>query len=286
MPPVLELTHATVLRSGIPVLHDLTLRIGAGEHTAILGPNGAGKTSLMRVLTLDDRPRTSEEDGPPPLRLLGRQSWDLTELRARFAVVTGDLDARFGLEMSGGRVPGLDVATSGLLGSHGVFFHHDVTPEMRALGLEALARVDALHLAAKPLNQMSAGERRRVLIARALVTRPEVLLLDEPTTGLDFVARQGFMESVARLARAGATVIIVTHHIEEVIPETRRVVLLSEGRIAFDGPPEEALTAERLGAIYGAALEVGKSGGYYHVRVARPDGGPSDAGAGRRSLTQ
>jgi iron complex transport system ATP-binding protein len=140
---------------------------------------------------------------------------------------------------------------------------------MRTLGREALARVDALYLAGKPLNQMSAGERRRVLIARALVTRPEVLLLDEPTAGLDFVARQSFMESVARLARDGTTVIIVTHHIEEVIPDTRRVVLLSRGRIAFDGPPEEVLTAERLGAVYGAPLEVGKSGGYYHVRVSR-----------------
>ena len=188
-------------------------------------------------------------------------------MRARFAVVTGDLDQRFGLEMSGGRVPGIDVATSGLLGSHGVFFHHDVTPGMREQGLDALARVDARHLAAKPLNQMSAGERRRVLIARALVTRPEVLLLDEPTTGLDFVARQQFMESVGRLARDGTTILIVTHHIEEVIPETRRVVLLANGRIAFDGPPEAALTPERLGAVYGAPLEVEKSGGYYHVRV-------------------
>ena len=107
-----------------------------------------------------------------------------------------------------------------------------------------------------------------------------MLLLDEPTTGLDFVARQGFMESVARLARAGATVIIVTHHIEEVIPETRRVVLLSEGRIAFDGPPEAALTAERLGAIYGAALEVGKSGGYYHVRVPARRAGHQTLAAG------
>ena len=96
MPPVLELIHATVLRSGVRVLHDLTLRIDAGQHTAILGPNGAGKTSLMRVLTLDDRARAAE-DGPPALRLLGRATWDLTELRARFAVVTGDLDARFGL---------------------------------------------------------------------------------------------------------------------------------------------------------------------------------------------
>jgi iron complex transport system ATP-binding protein len=268
-PPVLELTRATVIRGGVPVLHDLSLRIEPGEHTAILGPNGAGKTSLMRVLTLDDRPRTTEDDGPQPLRLLGRASWDLTELRARFAVVTGDLDARFGLEMSGGRVPGIDVATSGLLGSHGVFFHHDVTPEMREAGRDALARVDALHLADKPLNRMSAGERRRVLIARALVTRPSVLLLDEPTTGLDFVARDEFMASVARLAHEGTTILIVTHHIEEVIPETRRVVLLSKGRIAFDGPPDEVLTAERLGAVYGAPLAIEKSGGYYHVRVAR-----------------
>jgi iron complex transport system ATP-binding protein len=266
MPPVLELTRATVLRGGVPVLHDLSLRIESGEHTAILGPNGAGKTSLMRVLTLDDRPRAAEDGAPPPLQLLGRYAWDLTELRARFA---GDLDQRFGLEMSGGRVPGLDVATSGLLGSHGVFFHHDVTPEMRQLGHDALARVDALHLAAKPLSQMSAGERRRVLIARALVTRPEVLLLDEPTTGLDFVARQQFMDSVGRLAREGTTILIVTHHIEEVIPETRRVVLLAHGRIAFDGPPELALTPEHLGAVYGAPLEVEKSGGYYHVRVRR-----------------
>ena len=269
VPPVLELTHATVLRSGVPVLHDLSLRIERGEHTAILGPNGAGKTSLMRVLTLDDRPRAAADGGPPPLKLLGRHSWDLTELRARFAVVTGDLDARFGLEMSGGRVPGIDVATSGLLGSHGVFFHHDVTPEMRRAGRDALARVEASHLADKPLNRMSAGERRRVLIARALVTRPDVLLLDEPTTGLDFVARESFLESVARLAREGTTIIIVTHHIEEVIPDTRRDVLLAHGRIAHEGPPEAVLTPEHLAAVYGAPLEVERSAGYYHVRVAR-----------------
>jgi iron complex transport system ATP-binding protein len=151
------------------------------------------------------------------------------------------------------------------MGSKEQAFGEGVTGAAR-VGL-SLARVDAGHLAAKPLNRMSTGERRRVLIARALVTRPEVLLLDEPTTGLDFVARQQFMESVGRLAREGTTILIVTHHIEEVIPETRRVVLLANGRIAFDGSPASALTPERLGKVYGAPLEVEQSGGYYRVRV-------------------
>jgi iron complex transport system ATP-binding protein len=143
---------------------------------------------------------------------------------------------------------------------------------MRRQGHEALERVEASHLAGKLLNEMSAGERRRVLIARALITRPDALLLDEPTSGLDLVARQRFMESVRRLAREGTTLILVTHHVEEIIPEVRRVVLLRRGRIAFDGSPEEALTADRLQEVFGGPVAVVRSGGYYHVRV--------DAGAG------
>jgi iron complex transport system ATP-binding protein len=266
MEPVLELSNATLFRGRTPVLHELSLVIRRGEHTAILGPNGAGKSSLIRMLTLEDRPRASD-NGHPPLRLFGRESWDVTELRTRLGVVTGDLDASFGIGTSGGRVSGNDVALSGLLGSHGIFSHHEVTGTMREQARTALERVEALHLAAKPLNEMSAGERRRVLIARALVTRPDALLLDEPTTGLDLVARQRFMESVRRLVREGTTLILVTHHVEEIIPETTRVVLLRAGRIAYDGPPEDALTAERLEDVFGGAVTVVHSGGYYHVRA-------------------
>ena len=143
----------------------------------------------------------------------------------------------------------------------------DVTDGMREQGRAALARVEALHLAGKSLNEMSAGERRRVLIARALITRPDALLLDEPTSGLDLVARQRFMESVRRLTREGTTLILVTHHVDEIIPETSRIVLLRAGRIAFDGPPEAALTAARLAEVFGGRLAVERSGGYYHVRV-------------------
>lgn len=268
MEPVLELRNATLFRGGARVLDRLTLTIHQGEHTAILGPNGAGKSSLIRMLMLEDRPRAAS-NGTPPLRLFGRETWDVSELRTRLGIVTGDLDSGFGLGTSGGRVRGADVALSGLFGSHGVFSHHDVTDAMRARALEALTRVEASHLAGKPLNEMSAGERRRVLIARALITRPDALLLDEPTSALDLVARQQFMESVRRLAIQGTTLLLVTHHIDEIIPETRRVVLLRDGRIAFDGTPEDALTPARLEAVFGAAVAVERSGGYYHVRVQR-----------------
>jgi len=268
MAPILELVNATLVRGRTRVLNGLSFAIQQGEHTAILGPNGAGKTSLIRMLTLDDRPRASD-NGTPALRLFGREHWDIGELRTRLGVVTGDLDASFGMSTSGGRVSGLDTAVSGLFGSHGVFSHHDVSTAMRDRGREALARVDAPHLASKPLNEMSTGERRRVLIARALVTRPDALVLDEPTTGLDLVARHRFMETVRRLMREGTTLILITHHVDEIVPETRRVVLLRDGQVAFDGRPEDALTSARLGDVFGANLSVERAGDYYHVRVSR-----------------
>jgi iron complex transport system ATP-binding protein len=265
--PVLELSNATLVRGGARVLDGLSLTIHHGEHTVILGPNGAGKSSLIRLLTFDDRPHLGE-NGTPPMRIFGQERWDVSALRTRFGVVTGELDATFGIETSSGRVSGLDVATSGLLGSHGVFSHHAVTDAMRARARDALARVDASALATKPLNEMSAGERRRVLIARALVTRPEALVLDEPTTGLDFVARHRFMESIRRLARDGTTLILVTHHVEEIVPEIKRVILLRAGRVAFAGSPADALAPQRLTTVFGAPMHVERSGDYYHVRLA------------------
>lgn len=262
---MIEIRNATLIRSGARVLHDLSLMVAVGQHTAVLGPNGAGKSSLIRMLTLEDRPRAADHS-TTPLRLFGRASWDVTELRTRLGVVTGDLDAAFGLGTSGGRVNGADAALSGLLGSQGVFAHHEVTPGMRRQALDALERVDARHLASKPLNEMSAGERRRVLIARALISTPDALVLDEPTAGLDPVARHRFMESVRRLARQGTTLILVTHHIDEIIPEIKRVVLLRQGTVAFDGRVEDALTSQQLGTVFGGAVLVERSRGYYYLR--------------------
>jgi iron complex transport system ATP-binding protein len=283
MPFVLQLNQATLIRGGVPVLEGVTLAIGHGEHTAILGPNGAGKSSLIRMLTLDDRPlrRGPGVEGPAgdtaPLRIFDQDRWDVEALRRRLGVVTGDLDRDFGAGTSGGRVRALDVALSGLFGSHGVFAHHVVGDAMRRQARRSLERVGADHLAHRPLHQLSTGERRRVLIARALMTNPEALVLDEPTAGLDLVARHHFMESMRGLARDGTTIVLVTHHAEEIIPEIQKVVLLRGGRIAFDGPPAAALTSTRLSDLLGSPVTVERSGGYFHVRLQLKDTAHADA---------
>ena len=138
-----------------------------------------------------------------------------------------------------------------------------VSPAMRQRADEALALMEASALADKPLAEMSTGEARRVLIARALVTDPRALLLDEPTAGLDLVARRRFLETLRRIAARGKTVILVTHHVEEVLPEIGRVILLRDGRVFRDGPKQDVLTTQILSALYDTPVQVREREGYY-----------------------
>lgn len=138
---------------------------------------------------------------------------------------------------------------------------------MQTAAHQALASVEALHLADKPLSQMSTGEARRILIARALVHSPRALLLDEPTAGLDLAAAHHFLASLRSLAQTGTTVLLVTHHVNEILPEINRVILLQSGTVFFDGPKAEALTSARLSALYQSPITVTRSGGYYSAAV-------------------
>lgn len=263
--PILELRNASLAREHAHVLHDLTFTIHRGEHVAIVGPNGAGKSSLIRMLTLEAYPLATASD-EPPLRLFGRVRWDATELRARMGVVSADVHERF----TGGpwvsQVPAIEVVLSGFFASRGVFDHHEVTEQMREQAREALARVGAMHLAASRLDRLSTGEARRVLIARALVRTPDLLVLDEPTTGLDIVARHRFMEHVRQVARVGTTVLLVTQHVDEIIPEIGRVIVLKEGRIIDDGPTARVLLGPALPAAFDGPIRVTCEEGYYYVR--------------------
>jgi iron complex transport system ATP-binding protein len=265
-PFLFQLLDATVIKDDRRILDGLNLTIRDGEHTAILGPNGAGKSLLVSLLMYHER-ALARADGVEPVRVLGHDSWNVFDLWTQVGFVSSDLHHRFVNGNSEGRITAESAVLSGFLASQGILRYGDVTPEMRRKAASALETAGAAHLATRRLNQMSSGEARRVLLARVLATSPRVLVLDEPTTGLDVVARHAFMERVRGIVRGGTTLLLITHHIEEVIPEIARVILLRDGAIVGDGPTSEMLTAERLSEVFGHPLTIDEAAGY---RYARP----------------
>jgi iron complex transport system ATP-binding protein len=263
--PVLELSGATVVKADRPVLHDLSLKISVGEHTAIVGPNGAGKSVLVRLLTHEDR-AMAPANGSSPVRVFGDDNWNVFELRSQLGIVSADLHQRFVAGNSEGRIRAEAAVLSGFLASDGILRYGTVTDDMRRRAADALERLGAAHLAKRWLDELSSGEARRVLLARALVTSPRALVLDEPTTGLDLVARHDFMERVRRIARDGTTIILITHHIDEIVPEIERVILLRDGRIAADGVKRSMLNAEHLSGLFNAPVAVDETDGYFYAR--------------------
>jgi len=266
MDPVLELLNASVIKADRHVLNNLSLTIGVGEHTAIVGPNGAGKSVLVRLLTHEDR-AVAPADGSSPVRVFGDDNWNVFELRSQLGIVSADLHQRFVAGNSEGRIRGEAAVLSGFLASDGILRYGTVTDEMRARAADALERMGAGHLARRWLDELSSGEARRVLLARALVTSPRALVLDEPTTGLDLAARHDFMERVRQIGRGGTTLILITHHIDEIIPEIERVILLKDGRVAASGSKREMLTAARLSDLFGAHVAIEESDGYLYAHL-------------------
>lgn len=250
--PLIELDRACVIRGQVRVLHDLSLRISQGQHTALLGPNGCGKSSFIKLITRELYP-LAHADGTVAVRVLGQNRWQVDRLRSQLGIVTGDLSSNLS------DMPGLTVeeaVLSGFFASFVVPAFREVTDDMRARVRETLALTGALPLLQRGYAELSAGETRRVLIARALVNRPQALLLDEPSTGLDLVARQHLIATMRTLAAQGITLVLVTHHIEEVIPEIERVVLLRGGRIAADGTRGELLRDGPLSEVFGGPIQV------------------------------
>ena len=272
--PILELSDATVVKDGAAVLDRVSLTIRAGEHTAIVGPNGAGKSTLVNLLTHEDRPLARGgpglSEGEGPIRLFGSDRWNVFDLRSRFGIVSADLHQRFVNGNSVGRITAREAVLSRFFTGHGFIFQPDVTAEMQDAAGAALARMGVAHLGDTTLDRMSTGEARRVLIARALVTSPEALLLDEPTTGLDLVVRYQFLESIREIARQGTTLILVTHRVEEIIPEIQSIVLLRRGRVAAAGPKAATLTSANLTAVFEAPISLAETAGFYAGTVKLP----------------
>ncbi|MDO8963493.1 MAG: ATP-binding cassette domain-containing protein [Coriobacteriia bacterium] len=257
--PLLELRNAVVVRDGREILRVDSLQIEAGEHVAVLGPNGAGKSTLIRLLTRDIRP-LAHDDCTPAVTMLGRERWDLLEARRIMGVVSDALQDTYAIGVSV-----RDCVTSGFFGSVGPYHHQDVTAAMREKADERLAFLEIEHLAGRRMDTLSTGEARRALIARALVRDPMVLVLDEPCAGLDPHATWHFHRTMQRIAAAGHSLLLVTHHIEDIVPEVTRVVMLKDGSVFRDGQKGELITGDALGSLFDIPAQVEEREGWYRL---------------------
>ncbi len=256
-PPFCDLQRVRVARGQTIALNIAHLTIPAGEHVAILGPNGCGKSTLIKTLTCECYPMADKDR---QVRIFGRERWDVQELRQRLGVVSTELPGR-----STARTLGLDAVITGFFSSATLWANQTVTETMRVRAQAALARVEAIHLAEKPVAEMSAGEMRRVMIARALVHEPEMLLLDEPSNALDLAAQHQLRERLRGLARAGTGIVMVTHHLGDILPEMERVILMRGGCIVADGSKRDLLTEAWMERLFGVRVHITERDGYLYA---------------------
>ena len=256
-PPYLELQAVEAWLGPRPVFRDLSLCLHRGEHTAVLGPNGAGKSALVKLLSRELYPVVKPGSA---FRLFGQSTVNLWELRRRIGLVSTDLQTSYR-----GRVAASDVVLSGFFGSVGIGRSQVASPAQRRRVAALMEELQLGELADRPFAELSEGQKRRLLLARALVHNPEVLVLDEPTNGLDLRARHQLLANLRQLCRQGTTLLLVTHHLEAILPEVQRVLLLKGGQLVGDGPADVLLSNAPLSALFDTPLQVVRAGGWRQV---------------------
>lgn len=248
----------SVRRGAVTILSDVDWTLRRGANCALLGPNGSGKTTLMRVITGFMWPTVGTVD------VLGRRlgRTDVRELRRHVAVV--DPSELYSVD---GDLSALQVILTGYFGT--LYLYDEVTDAQRRHAEQLLRAVGLGHRRDQRYQVLSTGEKRRCLLARALVHLPELLILDEPTAGLDVTGRERVLATIERLRRLhpALTVIMVTHHVEELSPRTDQVVLIREGRLAAVGRPDAVITPERLTEVFGCKVYVQKRSGRWWLEV-------------------
>lgn len=253
----LSLQNVNVARGDNHVLHNINLNVATGEHIAILGPNGCGKSTLIKTITCECYPIVEPET---TVSIFGRQRWDLTELKKRLGVVSPELPGKPTLTTTG-----RDAILTGFFSSSTLWPNLTVSEVMRDRADEVLKLIDAEPLCDKLVGHMSAGQQRRIMIGRALVASSQMLLLDEPSNALDLAAQQDLRNLLRRLARQGTGILLITHHVSDIIPEIDRILMLKQGRIIADGSKAELLTAPRLSDLFQTEVHLSQREGFHHA---------------------
>ena len=258
-PPAISLQSVGFVRDGRWILRGIDWSVPRGNCAAILGPNGSGKSTLARIIAGHLWPTEGE------VRVLGERfgEVDLHSLRRELRLVQSASPVEPDPELTA-----QEVVLTGFFGTLGMY--DDASEQMVTDALEVLDRVGLHQIASHRYATLSSGERMRCQIARALVVRPRLLLLDEPTAGLDLLAREQVLATVQALFEAGddpPAVVLITHHVEELPPATQQVLLLADGRIAGSGSLPQVLNSEVISAAYGCPIRVTQAAGRYYVQV-------------------
>ncbi len=257
MKKIVEIHKATVCRGETRVFRGLTLEFRRGESAAVIGPNGAGKSTLLKLLTREIYPVQTHGSY---VKVLGQEFWDVEQLRGHLGIVSKDLQERYL-----GGVPGIDVLLSGFYSSIGLWPHQSVTARQRKQARSLMEILGIGHCGEKPFNHLSAGEQRKFLLGRALIHDPDILVLDEPTDGLDVKASFQYMEILSNLIQSGKTAILVTHHIHEIPRQITRLVFLKTGKVTADGHKKDLLTSHALSRLFDTPVEVVEGNGHYQI---------------------
>lgn len=256
--PLFQIHDASVVRGGKTILHVGDFSLAEGEHVALLGPNGAGKSTFIQLLTREVFPIWREE---PPVRFRGAARPQLADIKRTLGIVSSTMHDQVRVHL-----PVIDIVVGGLFGTLGVPLRGEVGEKDRALAEDALERLGIAELAGRDVMTLSTGQVRRVLVARELVRDPQVLIFDEPCTGLDPEGMYHVRKTMGTLAAEGRSVVLVTHYPEDIIPAIERVLLIKDAEVFADGSKAELLTDTVMSELFGVPLVVGSSDGWYSLR--------------------
>jgi iron complex transport system ATP-binding protein len=257
--PVLHVSKLRIERGDTVILDNISWRVEPGQHWAMIGANGSGKTSLLSALTGYLEPTDGE------IEVFGERfgETDWRELRKHIGLVSSAIR-----QMMAEAEPALESVISGKFAM--IDYWGEITPADRKRGEQILKQIECEHLAARPWRVLSQGERQRILIGRALMTEPRLLILDEPCAGLDPAAREHFLQFLQRLGNRNdaPTLVLVTHHVEEIMPVFSHVLVLKAGKVLMAGTKTNVLTSETLSDAFSAATRLEVQDGRYSLAVS------------------
>ncbi len=249
MPPLIEVSHVNYVAGGQAILTDATWEIGSGERWGVLGPNGAGKTTLLRIAGGYLWPNNGGT-----VKRMGQELVDLRELRRSIGWVANTQSVKIP-----NREKSIDTVVSGVIAQLGLTFHRgfEPAPDDYDRAETLLKKLRCIELRDKPFGVLSQGEQQAVLVARASMAEPILIVLDEPCAGMDPGARERFLDHLGTMLDDdhATSVVMVTHHIEELVPQIDRLLTVCDGRITSIGNKHELLTATQVGKLYGASLQ-------------------------------